>query len=105
MVVALFVVAFAMIVAGGAAIYDGSAIVLMEKGWTKVISGTVGASAGFVLVGIACLLLELKRLGASLPERAVLPGPLPESLPESLPGPLPLPPRPPAAEAPPAAAA
>src|SRR3954449_11540339 len=53
MVVALFVVAFAMIVAGGAAIYDGSAIVLMEKGWTKVISGTVGASAGFVLVEIA----------------------------------------------------
>ena len=66
MVVALFVVAFAMVVAGMAAIYDGYAIIVMEKGWTKVISGTVAASAGFVLFGITAALAQLKRIGRDL---------------------------------------
>jgi hypothetical protein len=66
MVIALFVVAFAMVVAGLAAIYDGYAIIALEKGWTKVISGTVAASAGFVLLGIVVAIAQIKRIGADL---------------------------------------
>lgn len=66
MVVALFVVAFAMVVAGMAAIYDGYAIIVMEKGWTKVISGTVAASAGLILFGITAAIAQLKRIGRDL---------------------------------------
>lgn len=66
MIVALFVVAFAMVIAGLAAIYDGYAIIVMEKGWTKVIAGAVAASAGFVLFGIVAALAQLKRIGADL---------------------------------------
>lgn len=66
MVVALFVVAFAMIAAGSAAVYDGYGIVAVEKGWTKVISGTVAASAGVVLLGILAALVQLRRIGADL---------------------------------------
>jgi hypothetical protein len=66
MAVVLFVVAFAMVVAGLAAIYDGYAIVMIEKGWTKVIAGAVGASAGFLLFGIVAVLAYLKRIAAVL---------------------------------------
>src|SRR4051812_39857542 len=66
MAVVLFVVAFAMVVAGLAAIYDGYAIVMIEKGWTKVIAGAVGASAGFLLFGIVAVLTGLKRIAATL---------------------------------------
>lgn len=66
MIIALFVVAFAMVVAGLAAIYDGYAIIAMEKGWTKVISGTVAASAGFVLFGIVVAIAQIKRIRADL---------------------------------------
>jgi outer membrane biosynthesis protein TonB len=66
MAVVLFVVAFAMVVAGLAAIYDGYAIVMIEKGWTKVIAGAVGASAGFLLFGVVAVLAHLKRIAAGL---------------------------------------
>lgn len=66
MIVALFVVAFAMIVGGAASVYDGYAIVAVEKGWTKVIAGTVAGSAGVVLMGIVVTLVQLKRIGADL---------------------------------------
>jgi hypothetical protein len=65
MVIALYVVAFAMIAAGAASIYDGYDIIVMEKGSAKVISGTIAVSAGFVLIGITAALAQLKRVGAA----------------------------------------
>lgn len=85
MVVALFVVAFAMIVAGLAAVYDGYGIVAVEKGWTKVISGTIAASAGILLMGVMAALVQLRRIGADLAfmreQAGRLDAPLPASQP------------------------
>ena len=49
MVVALYLIALAMIGAGAACVAYGSDIVLNERGWAMVISGSVVASAGLVL--------------------------------------------------------
>lgn len=60
MAVLLLLLALGMIATGGAAVVFGAPIVQIERGWTMVISGTVAASSGAVLVGIA---LAVQRLG------------------------------------------
>jgi hypothetical protein len=62
MVVLLHLVAIAMIAIGGAAIVFGSEIVLVERGWSMLIAGSVGASSGAVLLGIATVARILRRL-------------------------------------------
>ena len=60
MALLLCILAVAMIVTGSAAMLFGMSIVQVERGWTMVISGTVGAAGGAVLLGIA---LAAQRLG------------------------------------------
>ncbi len=60
MVILLCILAVGMIATGLAAMAFGMSIVQVERGWTMVISGTVGASGGAVLLGIA---LAADRLG------------------------------------------
>jgi hypothetical protein len=80
MVVALYVVALAMVVAGIAVIADGYPVIVIERGWAQVIAGTVTASAGFILFGIAAVVSRLGRVETAL--RAA-----PSALPSALPRP------------------
>lgn len=75
MIIALFALAIAMIVGGLLAAFLGWDIVLVERGWTMVIAGSVFASSGALLLGIAAAVsrlaqmhAELSRLHASLNE-------------------------------------
>lgn len=60
MVILLCILAVAMIATGLTAMAFGMSIVQVERGWTMVISGTVGASGGALLLGLA---LAAQRLG------------------------------------------
>jgi hypothetical protein len=62
MVVALYLIALAMIGGGAASISYGYGIILNERGWTMVISGSVALSGGFLLLGIAVTAGRIKRL-------------------------------------------
>lgn len=66
MVVMLLLLALAMIATGGAAVVFGAPIVQVERGWSMVISGSVGASAGFVLLGVALAAARLGRVAREL---------------------------------------
>jgi hypothetical protein len=72
MVLALYVAAGVMVVGGLMAIYSGSDIIVMERGWTMVISGSVMAASGALLAGVATAVARLQNLGgefARLSER------------------------------------
>lgn len=60
MVVLLLLLALGMIGIGVAAMVFGLPIIQVERGWAMVIAGSVSASSGAVLVGIA---LAAQRLG------------------------------------------
>jgi hypothetical protein len=87
MVIALYMFALAMIVGGAAVVAQGYGIILNERGWTMVIAGTVAATGGFVLFGIAVVAArrrgverELAALGqraGRLDAGALAPPPLP----------------------------
>jgi hypothetical protein len=62
MVLALYVVAGVMVAGGVLAIYSGSDIIVMERGWTMVISGSVMAASGALLAGIATAVARLQML-------------------------------------------
>jgi hypothetical protein len=66
MVVALHLIALAMIGGGAASIAYGYGIILNERGWTMVISGTVALTSGFLLLGIAVTAARVKRLQQEL---------------------------------------
>ena len=66
MVVALYLIALAMILGGAASMAYGYGIILNERGWTMVISGTVALSGGLLLFGIAVTAGRLKRLQQEL---------------------------------------
>lgn len=77
--IALFAIAGAMIVGGLLATFLGWDIVLVERGWTMVIAGSVFAASGALLLGIAVAVsrltqmhAELTRLHASLNEEEPL---------------------------------
>jgi hypothetical protein len=78
MTIALFALAAAMIVGGLMAAFLGWDIVLVERGWTMVIAGSVFASSGALLLGLAAAVSrlakiqgELARLHADLREEEV----------------------------------
>src|SRR5215210_4889899 len=60
MALVLYVVASLMAVGGLAAIYSGSDIIVMERGWTMVIAGSVVAASGVLLAGIATAVARLQ---------------------------------------------
>ena len=62
MSVFLFLLGLAMMVTGLAAIYSGSLFVGIERGWTMVVAGSIGFSAGAILLGIGAVLRRLKRI-------------------------------------------
>jgi hypothetical protein len=62
MVLGLYVVAGVMVAGGLLAIYSGSDIIVMERGWTMVISGSVMAASGALLAGIATAVARLQML-------------------------------------------
>jgi hypothetical protein len=66
MIIALFALAVAMIVGGLLAAFLGWDIVLVERGWSMVIAGSVFAASGAVLLGIAAAVSRLARMQADL---------------------------------------
>lgn len=60
--VLLVCLAIAMIVGGGAAIYSGSLIISIERGWSMMIAGSVCASSGAIVLGLAVLAGRLRRI-------------------------------------------
>ena len=66
MIIALLALAFAMIVGGLLAAFFGWDIVLVERGWTMVIAGTVSAASGALLLGIAAAVSKLSQIAAQL---------------------------------------
>lgn len=70
MVVALFALAAAMILGGLTAVAQGYDIVLLERGWTLVISGSVCATGGALLLGLAAIVSRLNRIRAELVKAA-----------------------------------
>lgn len=71
MIVALSVLAFLMLIGGLAAMVQGIPFIRLEVGWTMVIAGTVGASAGAVLLGITAAVARLGRIERALAGRPV----------------------------------
>lgn len=74
MVVVFYGVAGLMVVAGLASLVQGMPYVRLEVGWTMVIAGTVAASGGALLAGVAAVLGRLGRLERTLRERPALAG-------------------------------
>lgn len=66
MVIALFALAFAMIVGGLFAAILGWDIVLVERGWTMVIAGSISAASGALLLGVATIVSRLSRIQVEL---------------------------------------
>jgi hypothetical protein len=62
MIIALLALAIAMILGGLLAAFFGWEIVLVERGWTMVIAGSVTAASGALLLGIAAVVSRLKRI-------------------------------------------
>jgi hypothetical protein len=62
MVLVLYVLAGVMAAGGLIAIYSGSDIIVMERGWTMVIAGSVFTACGAVLAGIATAVAHLQAL-------------------------------------------
>jgi len=62
MIIALQALALAMIVGGSLLAYFGWDIVLVERGWTMVIAGSVLAASGALLLGIAAAVSRLARI-------------------------------------------
>ena len=55
MIIALYCVAAAMVLGGSYSAMSGWDIVIIERGWTQVLSGVVVATGGVLLAGIAFL--------------------------------------------------
>ncbi len=72
------VLACLLIGSGLSAVFLGSGMIVLERGWSMVISGSVVATGGVLLLGMAMVIRELQRL----PDR--LGDVLPEALPSHL---------------------
>jgi hypothetical protein len=62
MIIALLALAVAMILGGLLTTFFGWDIVLIERGWTMVIAGSVIAASGAILLGIAAAVSKLSRI-------------------------------------------
>jgi hypothetical protein len=66
MVVALLALAVVMLIGGLTAVVQGYDIVLLERGWTLVIAGSVCATGGALLAGLAVAVGRLGRIRKEL---------------------------------------
>lgn len=66
MIIALLALAIAMILGGVLAAFLGWDIVLVERGWTMVIAGSISAGSGALLLGVTAVLSRLERIRAEL---------------------------------------
>ena len=62
---ALLLLASFMIIAGAAAIINGSSMILNERGWSQLIAGSVVLTGGFIVTALAGLLYEMQSLWAA----------------------------------------
>src|SRR3712207_3046787 len=69
MIISLLALAFAMIVGGLLAAFFGWDIVLVERGWTMVIAGSITATSGALLLGIAAAVSKLAQIEKRLSQR------------------------------------
>ncbi|MBM1170950.1 hypothetical protein [Microvirga arabica] len=69
MIIALLALALAMILGGLLAAFFGWDIVLVERGWTMVIAGSITAASGALLLGIAAAVSKLAKIEKRLTER------------------------------------
>lgn len=69
--IAIFTVLGLFLFGGGAyAIVDGWPYLVLERGFTQVIIGSIASSAGLILLSLAWILREVRALGRSLAEVA-----------------------------------
>jgi hypothetical protein len=61
---AVLALATMMVAAGGFAIFNGTGMILNERGWTQVIGGTVVLSTGLLILSLAGLLTYARTLFA-----------------------------------------
>lgn len=66
MIIALMALAFAMILGGLLTAFFGWDIVLVERGWTMVIAGSISAASGALLLGITAAVSRLASIQAEL---------------------------------------
>ncbi|MGO4572845.1 hypothetical protein [Microvirga sp. 2TAF3] len=66
MIIALFALALAMIVGGLFSAILGWDIVLVERGWTMVIAGSVSAASGALLLGVTAIVSKLSQIQTEL---------------------------------------
>jgi hypothetical protein len=66
MIIALMALALAMIVGGLLTVFLGWDIVLVERGWTMVIAGTISAASGALLLGITAAISKLVSIQVEL---------------------------------------
>ncbi|WP_457093463.1 hypothetical protein [Microvirga sp. P5_D2] len=83
MIIALMALAFAMILGGLLSAFFGWDIVLIERGWTMVIAGSISAASGALLLGVTAVVSklsqiqsEIARLQLSLDEEAAVEAPV-----------------------------
>lgn len=63
----LFILTGVVLLGGGiAAILDGLPYLVLERGFTQVIVGTVLAMGGILLIALSCVLVELRRVRGTL---------------------------------------
>ncbi|MCG6121417.1 MAG: hypothetical protein MEP57_01725 [Microvirga sp.] len=109
MIIALYCVAAAMVFGGVYAALIGWEYVIIERGWTQVLVGTMAATGGVLLAGLATLVDAVRRVErrlAAAPAPARMTPQLPEQpAPFATPAPPVMPERPARANAPEAALA
>jgi hypothetical protein len=66
MIIALYCVAAAMVLGGSYFAISGWEIVIIERGWTQVLSGVFVATGGVLLAGIAFLAGEIRQMTTRL---------------------------------------
>ncbi|MET0529693.1 MAG: hypothetical protein ABW003_15410 [Microvirga sp.] len=66
MIIALMALAFAMIVGGLLAAFFGWDIVLIERGWTMVIAGSISAASGALLLGVTAVVSKLSQIQSEI---------------------------------------
>ncbi len=71
MIIIFIVLGLGFLGGGVAAIVDGAPYMVLERGFTQVIIGTVVAVAGVVMLALSRVLLEIRRLKATLSGAAV----------------------------------